>query len=67
MVFHEITKEAIDEALSSPRDIDYGLGQSCRKHGGSLDRLYGYEVSPSLVAKSAAGSRRAECRAWRCG
>src|SRR5215207_11423678 len=47
MVFHEITKAAIDHAVSHPRDIDYGLVDAAETRR-ILDRLYGYEVSPVL-------------------
>ncbi|MEZ5977298.1 MAG: type I DNA topoisomerase [Planctomycetota bacterium] len=54
LVFHEITREAIHEALEHPRDLHEGLVQA-QETRRLLDRLYGYEVSPILWKKIGPG------------
>ncbi|SDK44284.1 type I DNA topoisomerase [Streptomyces indicus] len=50
MVFHEITKDAIQGAVANPRELNKRMvdAQETRR---ILDRLYGYEVSPVLWKK----------------
>ncbi len=54
IVFHEITPNAIKEALLHPRDIDYNLvdAQQARR---VLDRIVGFELSPVLWKKITPG------------
>ncbi len=47
MVFHEITREAIDAAIANPRELDMRLVEA-QEGRRTLDRLVGYEVSPVL-------------------
>lgn len=55
MVFHEITKEAIQQAIANPRDLDMDLveAQETRR---IVDRLFGFQVSEVLWRKVAQGT-----------
>jgi len=50
IVFHEITREAVEEAIANPKEIDKNLvdAQTARR---VLDRLVGYKLSPLLWRK----------------
>jgi len=50
IVFHEVTKEAVERAISEPRKVDNNLvnAQAARR---VLDRIVGYELSPLLWEK----------------
>src|SRR3990172_4245107 len=73
VVFHEITKPAIEEAFSHPRALDLDLvdAQQARR---VLDRLVGYNISPLLWAKGRSrppagggrsGTRRQSVPSWK--
>ena len=50
IVFHEITKDALKEAIDQPRDIDISK-VNAQKARRVLDRLIGYNLSPLLLDK----------------
>ena len=60
MTFGEITKETIHRAMDNLRDVDSALVDAQETRRASLDRLYGYEISPVLwrkVARAASAGR----------
>ena len=59
ITYHEISKQAVEEALKNAHHIDMNLvkAQQARQ---ILDRLVGFELSPVVLAKS---PRRKKCRA----
>lgn len=65
VVFHEITRDAVAEAFSNPRQLDLDLvdAQQARR---ILDRLVGYSVSPILWAKLKGIFPRDGCNPWLC-
>lgn len=54
IVFHEITKSAIEEAIKNPRTIDMNLVQAQQARQ-ILDRLVGFELSPVVWRKVPGG------------
>ncbi len=57
IVFHEITRSAVDAAINSPRKIDRDLvaAQEARR---VIDRLVGYQLSPLLWKKVSGGGQK---------
>ena len=66
LVFHEITSEAIHEALRKPRQIDNDLVRR-RKSGGSSIGFMATTCRRFCGGRFVPGSRQAECRASPCG
>ena len=58
ITFHEITRQAVEQAIANRSDIDLNLvdAQQARR---VLDRIVGYQVSPSALAQT---GKRQQCR-----
>ena len=65
VVFHEITRNAVREAVAAPRDLSLDLvnAQQARR---ALDYLVGFNLSPLLWKKVRRGLSAAACKAPRC-
>jgi DNA topoisomerase I len=65
IVFHEITKNAILDAIKHPRIVDMNIVNSQQTRR-MLDRLLGFELSPILWKQIKAGSKCRTCSKYCC-
>ncbi len=67
VVFYEITKNSVREAMASPRELSGRSGECPARRGARLDFLVGFNLSPLLWKKVAPGTvQPAACRVPRC-
>ena len=64
VVFYEITKNAVREAMEHPRELR--RSRQCAAGRRALDYLVGFNFSPLLWKKVRRGLPRAGCKAPRC-